>query len=200
MKAIISRFRPTWQIPLLATLVASAVLVGLFLYSPNGSLFYIFILAPILCVTLFSLLLVAAISRQLRSVLIVLFTSAGLFAASWLLLRNEGILRRELRWLFRSRLYKAELLAHPSVGSELRHLEWDTWGIVPSGFDTVYLVYDPTDSLRSSAGSNKPVRVNGIPCEVPAIRRLERQWYWVLFYTDEDWGHCPYSDKPPSAS
>jgi hypothetical protein len=28
-------------------------------------------------------------------------------------------------------------------------------------------------------------------CEVPTVRRLEKQWYAVEFYTDEDWNHCP---------
>jgi hypothetical protein len=33
-------------------------------------------------------------------------------------------------------------------------------------------------------------KYNGIPCEVFRVRRMERQWYTVQFYTDSDWTHC----------
>jgi hypothetical protein len=190
MKSILKPFHSVWRIPLLVTLSVSAILVALFLYSPNGSLFYFFILAPILCATLLSLLLAAAVSREVHRAFTVLLTLAGFLAASWLLLKNERVLRPELRWLFRSQHYKAELLAQPNMATGLKHLEWDSWGFVPSGNNTVYLVYDPSDSLRSPHPGTSGPTVSGIPCEMAAIHRLERQWYWVLFYTDEDWGHC----------
>jgi len=70
---------------------------------------------------------------------------------------------------------------------ELKHIEWDGWGW--GGQDTtVYLVYDPADSLAAAAKGQKPGKFNGIPCEVLRVRRLESYWYTVQFYTNEFWG------------
>jgi hypothetical protein len=92
------------------------------------------------------------------------------------------------RWLVWSRSYKAEVLRQPnSANEELKHTEWDGWGW--AGMDTtVYLVFDPTDLLSRAATSHQPGKYNGLPCEVFLVRRLERHWYTVQFYTDEWWG------------
>src|ERR1700720_3878037 len=92
------------------------------------------------------------------------------------------------RWLIFSHRYKSRVLAQAaSADGELRHIEWDGWGW--AGQDTtVYLVFDPTDSLSAAASSHKPGKFNGIPCEVFLVRRMEREWYTVQFYTDEFWG------------
>ena len=58
-----------------------------------------------------------------------------------------------------------------------------------------HLVFDPTDSLANAVNSTVPVRLSGIPCEVPGVSRLEKQWYAVRFFTSEDWRNCPSS--PP---
>jgi hypothetical protein len=93
-----------------------------------------------------------------------------------------------VRWLVGSRFYKAEVLARPnSANKELKHIEWDGWGW--GGEDTtVYLVFDPTDSLSAASQEHRPGKFNGIPCEVPVVRRMEKNWYVVQFYTDEWWG------------
>lgn len=179
-----------WRIPLLVTSAASTVLLGLFLYSPYGDEFYIFVVAPAICLVLLSVLLAAAISREVRPVFTILLTLAGVVVVSWLLLKNEVLLRSELRWLFRSGHYKSEVLAIPRTSNGLRHLEWDSWGFVPVGNNFVYLVYDPSDRLAAAVGTNEPSSVSGIPCEVLAIHRLERQWYFVRFYTDQQWEDC----------
>ena len=90
------------------------------------------------------------------------------------------------RWLMWSRSYKAEVLAQPkSANEELKHIEWDGWGW--AGMDTtVYLVFDPTDSLSRAEGHH-PGKYNGIPCKVPFVKRLEDKWYTVQFYTDQQW-------------
>jgi hypothetical protein len=120
-----------------------------------------------------------------------LLALVGFVAISWSLDRNEGTLRPFLRWLLWSRRYKAELMAEPDPPTgELKHIAWDTWGFVPTGFDIVYLVFDPTDSLANAAKFKTPGRFGGIPCEVPRVVRLEKQWYAVNFYTDEEWGNC----------
>ena len=93
-----------------------------------------------------------------------------------------------VRWLVWSRSYKAEVFAqrNPANG-ELKHIEWDGWGW--GGEDTtVYLVFDPTDSLSAASQEHRPGKFNGIPCEVPLIERMEKNWYVVRFYTDEWWG------------
>jgi hypothetical protein len=92
------------------------------------------------------------------------------------------------RWLVWSRSYKAEVLAQPnSANEQLKHIEWDGWGW--GGMDTtVYLVFDPTDSLSQAASSRQPGKYGGMPCEVFLVRRLERNWYTVWFYTSYDWG------------
>jgi hypothetical protein len=92
------------------------------------------------------------------------------------------------RWLVWSRSYKAAVLAQPySANEELRHIEWDYWGW--AGMDTtVYLVFDPTDSLSQAASSRQPGKYSGIPCKVFLVRRLENHWYTVWFYTNYVWG------------
>ncbi len=97
------------------------------------------------------------------------------------------------------RRYKTQLFAQPdSASGELKHTVWDTWGFVPSGFNVVYLVFDPADSLAKAAKASSPVKPVGIPCEVLRVNRLEKQWYGVEFYTDEDWHHCPSTDLRPA--
>jgi hypothetical protein len=93
-----------------------------------------------------------------------------------------------IRWRIWSNSYKAKALAQTaSVSGNFKHIEWDGWGW--AGQDTsVYLVFDPTDSLSAAAQSHKPGTFSGIPCEVFLVRRLENQWYTVQFYTNEFWG------------
>ena len=83
-------------------------------------------------------------------------------------------MRSEVRWLWSSKTYKAQVLAQPvPANGDLRHIEWDGWGF--AGSDTVvYLVFDPTDSLATAASSHGPGNFKGIPCEVPEVRRLEK--------------------------
>ena len=99
-------------------------------------------------------------------------------------------MRSEVRWLWSSKTYKAQVLAQPvPANGDLRHIEWDGWGF--AGNDTVvYLVFDPTDSLATAASSHGPGKFKGIHCPVPEVRRLEKSWYTVLFYTDTAWNSC----------
>ena len=98
-------------------------------------------------------------------------------------------IRSATKWFIWSPRYKREVLAQSgrTVG-ELKHIEWDGWGFPGAGDTTVYLVYDPTDSLSAAAKSHQPGKFVGIPCTVPLVSRLESQWYAVRFYTDEWWG------------
>jgi hypothetical protein len=96
-------------------------------------------------------------------------------------------IRSAVRWFAWSHNYKAEVLSQPSLNTELKHIEWDGWGW--TGQDTtVYLVFDPAESLSTAAREHRPGKLNGIPCEVPVVDRLEKNWYTVQFYTNEWWG------------
>jgi hypothetical protein len=56
-----------------------------------------------------------------------------------------------------SQSYKREVLAQSGgTAGELKHVEWDGWGFSGAGDTTVYLVYDPTDSLSAAAKSHQP--------------------------------------------
>ena len=100
---------------------------------------------------------------------------------------NVYTIRTATRWFVWSHRYKAEVLAQPNATGELKHIEWDGWGW--AGQDTtVYLVFDPTDSLSTASRNHRPGKFNGIPCEVPVVDRMEKNWYAVQFYTDEWWG------------
>ncbi len=106
--------------------------------------------------------------------------------AAMLFKSNYSLVRDHCRWLFLSGGYKARVLAQPP-SEQLKHAEWDGWGF--AGADTtVFLVSDPTDSLAVATRALPPVKARGLPCEVVRVRRLDRHWYAVLFYTDTYWG------------
>lgn len=107
-----------------------------------------------------------------------------------ILVWNFSEVKTEARWLLLSRRYKSEVFAQPTpTAGEFKHIEWDGWGW--AGQDTTaYLVFDPTDSLSLAASTHHSGKFAGIPCEIPKVSRLERQWYVVTFYTNEDWGRC----------
>jgi len=104
-----------------------------------------------------------------------------------LLLSNYSLVRDHIRWLLLSAGCKAKVLAQPP-NEQLKHAEWDGWGFAGVGDTTVFLVFDPTDSLAGASEALPPLKARGLPCEVVRVRRLDRQWYAVLFYTDTYWG------------
>jgi hypothetical protein len=147
-------------------------------------------LAAVLC---FGIALVSALAlfvfgvfhkgRQRSVVLLVVM--AYVFAAM-LLKSNYSLVRDHVRWLLVSSSYKTKVLAQPP-SEKLKHVEWDGWGF--AGADTtVFLVFDPADSLAGATEALPPVKAPGLPCEVVRVRRLGRQWYSVLFYTNTYWG------------
>jgi hypothetical protein len=102
---------------------------------------------------------------------------------------NFYSLRTALKWWAWSHGYQKEVMAQPSNAplGELKHIEWDGWGW--AGQDTtVYLVFDPTDSLLTAARNHAHGKFKGIPCEVAAVSQLDSHWYAVRFYTNEFWG------------
>jgi len=98
-------------------------------------------------------------------------------------------IRSGVRWATWSGQYKNTLSRQSSSSRGLKHVEWDSWGFV--GMDTtVYLVFDPSDSLWMSASSHHPREARVLPCAVAGVTRLERDWYAVTFYTDQNWDSC----------
>jgi len=112
-------------------------------------------------------------------------------AISWLLFKTSNEIRYAGRWALGSKDYKSMVLAQPaSASGEFQHMEWDGWGFAGSGDTTVYLVFDPGESLEKEIKLHPSGKFTGIPCKVPKIQRLEDHWYSVQFYTDDAWGYC----------
>jgi hypothetical protein len=120
-----------------------------------------------------------------------LYAALGIvFVISMAIAWNSYAIRSNARWFAQARRYKAEVLAQPSVNGQLRHIEWDGWGGAPVGDWTVYLVFDPTDSLSAAASRREPGKLSGIPCDVDEVRRLESHWYSVTLSMNEWWEQC----------
>jgi hypothetical protein len=99
-------------------------------------------------------------------------------------------LHSKTRWLLHANEYKARVSSEPTPQSGLlKHVEWDGWGL--AGNDTtVYLVFDPSDVLATPSRTAAPGKYAGLPCEVARVKRLEQNWYTVMFYTQTDWNFC----------
>jgi hypothetical protein len=127
-----------------------------------------------------------SVSKKGRQRLAGLFVVIAYVLAAILLKSNYSLVRDHVRWLFLSGGYKSKVLAQPP-SEELKHAEWDGWGF--AGADTTaFLVFDPTDSLAGATEALPPIKARALPCDVVRVRRLDRQWYAVLFYTDTYWG------------
>jgi hypothetical protein len=183
--------RSNWWLLLYVALGATAVYIPILMSAGFDLIgfFYVLVALPMLTLILGLVLLVFAFRKGRTPKLSVFLAFPVYWAVSWILFLNSESVRFPARWLLGSREYKAQVLAQPDAASgELRHIEWDGWGF--AGSDTaVYLVYDPNDSLVPAA-NHAPGRFIGIPCEVPAVRRLESHWYSVVFYTGTSWDHC----------
>jgi hypothetical protein len=183
--------RFNWRLPLYAAACALIIFLPISLYSSQwGAFLYLLGVIPIVSLALLVIGIVLAIRREPRRALAIVAALFVFWGMSWVLLRNELTMRSEVRWLWNSKTYKAQVLAQrvPSNG-DFRHIEWDGWGFPGAGDTVVYLVFDPTDSL-AAARSHAPDKFNGIPCKVPYIHRLEKDWYAVLFFTDTAWNYC----------
>ena len=177
-----------WTLTLRVVVGTTVVFLSLIVYSAYGGFLYLLVSVPIFLACLL-ILVDDAIRKRTRQSVSMLLTLVVLSGTSWFLLRNESTLRPSLRWALWSHRFKAEVLAQPApANGELRHMEWEATGFAGVANNTVYLVFDPKDSLAAAAKSHSPGRFSGIPCEVPRVLRLESHWYCVAFYTDEEWG------------
>jgi hypothetical protein len=128
--------------------------------------------------------------RQIWIALIVIvIVIAAYVAVSASVLIGWSDARVDGRWAILSPEFKAEA-AHQGAlpAGALLHFELDSWGFVD---DTdVYAVYDPTDSLVPTIVKGD-AHIPQLNCDVAWIRREERFWYAVMFYTATTWNDCP---------
>jgi hypothetical protein len=184
-----------WRLPLYAVVGAILVMLALFARAGDPVLYYVFLIVPVACLCCLCclvVLVVAALRKRPSRSLSVLLALVAFLVVSGALLRTQGVLRPSLRWLLWSHRLKAEVLAQPTNG-QLKHIEWDGWGGAPVGDWTAYVVYDPTDSLSVAAKDGRwpsYKRLQGIPCEVDSVRRLEPHWYSVILGMNEWWDRC----------
>jgi hypothetical protein len=182
------RDRFDWRLLLYATMGASIFYVPVILFGLDVvQALYVFAAVPIISLVL----LIVAIRTRGRRGLVLFSMMVVYMAVSLSLFKYSFELRTSIRWLLRSKNYKAKVLAQSnSPNAALRHIEWDGWGFPGAGNTVVYLVFDPNDLLATPARNHARGKFSGIPCEVSRVNRLESHYYTVLFYTSTDWAHC----------
>jgi hypothetical protein len=187
--------RSSWRARLYTALSGLALFVGIEICPAEVALLLYILIVAILLLSSGILLVCAAISKnrgrylqQLLTLTIFLAVAVGVFIFGRM---YPFAIRSEARWLAGSGEYKALVLAQPSPpNNELKHIEWDGSGFAGVANNTVYLAFDPADTLSTAAKSHRPGKFNGIPCEVRMVERLQSHWYAVLFYTDQTWDQC----------
>lgn len=97
-------------------------------------------------------------------------------------------LHERARWLAGANEYKGKVLAQPTSNGEFRHIEWDEAGLAGVANRTVYLVFDPSDTLWAAVNSRRRDLFKNNPCEVRFTQRLESHWYSVVLDIDQE--HC----------
>lgn len=170
---------------------AILLLLSLFLFSKDPTLYELFLIVPCVAVLILILLLLLAVPRSRRTSTKLLLATAAFIATGIIGSRFETTLRPAIRWEFLSRKLKLQVLSQTAQSSgTFKHLEWDGWGGAPVGDWTAYVVFDPADSLKKVAGRLHPGVVRGIPCDVLRIQRLEPEWYSVTLEVNEWWDQC----------
>ena len=160
----------------------------------------LFVLYPVLAMVGFVFLVAAAWDRGLRSRLSMLCVTAMLWGLTPSLLklgdRYGALVDTRLRWWCWGGYYRRLVLAQPARNGELRHVEWDGWGIAGNE-TTAYLVFDPDAVVPPPAGLREGGQVGGIPCGVADTDLLGAHWSIVTMYTNTDWSQCD-EDNPTS--
>jgi len=180
-----------WRFPMVGAATAMLILLSLFLFAGDPTLWLLFLVIPCVALLLFVLLVLLIFRRTRRfsaGLLLATLVFVGIMTAGW---RFEATLRPRVRWAFLSRGFKRQVLAQPNgPHGDFKHVEWDGWGGVPIGDWTAYVVFDPTDSLKAESGREHPGMITGIPCDVLSVRRLEPYWYSVTLEMNEYWERC----------
>jgi len=189
--------RSNWAAQLYTVLAGLVLFVGIEICPVNTALLlYIFVVA-LLFLSSIVLLITATIGKDRRrylrrfsTLMTFLAVGVGVFIFGQ---KYPLTIRSAARWLIWSHDYKTVVLAQPSPPSgELKHIEWDGWGMFAQD-ESVFLIFDPRDSLAGPARSGQSGKFDGIPCEVGLVRRLAPHWYTVYFpgYVDmSSWDKC----------
>jgi hypothetical protein len=190
--------RPRWWLPRYVAIIEIVIFIPIAISHPDTVSFLgIFLVLPPLLVA--SIVLIVLFVRSVIGFgrfrpLPLLTTLAILWVIPTALVFYERThpfaLHETARWLGESEEYKDKVLAQPTSNGELRHIEWDGSGFAGVANQTVYLIFDPSDSLSAAVKGQGRNKFNGIPCEVRSVQRLESHCYSVVFYTDQDWSHC----------
>ncbi len=184
--------RSKWWLPFFAAL--GALIIGLSILISGAfdliGLIYVYLGVPLASLLFAVYVFVVARRKRQWPGLPILLILPVFWAVTWMLFANDFDVRNAARWILEAKSYKAAVMSQPATSNdELRHVEWDGWGW--AGMDTtVYLVYDPADSLAVPAKNHSSGKFRGIPCEVPRVQRLESHWYSVKYYTNETWNDC----------
>lgn len=165
---------------------ALALLPLTFSSSDLSVVFYTVATVPIVC--LYLLTLSFRYRGKQRVAGLSAFAAFIIFTA--VLMTHFADIRDAVRWFAYGRVLKAEVLAETDLtDTSLRHVEWEGWGF--AGNDTtVYLVFDPKDTLAAAAKDRSSGKFGELPCEVYRVRQRENEWYTVQFYTNTDWESC----------
>jgi len=178
-----------WRMPFCGALAAVLLFVPLIVSISGTLVFYVFAIAPSLIVTGVCVLIYAAVRKKLQIALMVTI----FWVASALLFSCSIPIHIVTKWLLWSREYKNEVLAEPAPKSgDLKHIEWDGWGWGAQDI-SVFLVFDPEDSLSGPAKNRQSGKLGGIPCQVSFVQRMDSHWYLVFFdfYVDQSsWDRC----------
>lgn len=182
--APLSAGHPGWRMSAYGALAAVLVFLPL-LISENTGVLYLFFGLPVLAIINICVLIAAALSRDIRLALAV----ATFYAISAVAFIYSFQIRTFARWTLLSGHYRHEVLAEPApANGDLKHIEWDGWGF--AGMDsTVFLVFDPTNSLAEAAQNEQYGKFKGIPCEVNWVRRMDSHWY-LVFSDVYSWESC----------
>jgi hypothetical protein len=177
-----------WRMPMYAALAAVLVFLPQVI-SSNTDVLYLFVIVPGLVLIGICVLIYAAIRKKLPIAVMV----ATFCAVSAVIFLYNFQIRTSTRWFLWSGQYENKVLAVSTpVNGDLKHIEWDGGGWGGQDF-SVFLVFDPTDSLSGPAQNNQSGKLHGIPCQVSSVRRMDSHWYIVFFdaYVDQSsWDSC----------
>jgi hypothetical protein len=151
---------------------------------------YAFVGVPLISLIFALVLLARWFARKRKPGRVYLLIFPVYWAISAILFLNQNDIRLQTRWLLHSSKLKASVQSEPAPPTgELRHAEFDSWGL--AGMGTIeYLIFDPTDSLEAAVATRSDGKFPGIPCKVPMIRRMESHWYVAMYYTNAGWSDC----------
>ena len=145
---------------------------------------YFLLLAPLAVVVW----LIVGLIRRTRQVWLTLFMFCVVTAISW---KADYFLRVHGRWLILAASSKRQLLAQqPPAVDQLRHLDWDGWGMFAQDTE-VYLVNDPASATLQIEKTKDGLRAKGVPCNFWRAYCLEPHWYALVYFTSTGWDDCP---------